>query len=87
MHIDPELKRQLAQRIEKPVAAIVSCEEKCEGVIERLRESGIIVSSTESKLVGVIMIRLTKDQLEHLESVQIPGISAIEYDRETRVME
>jgi hypothetical protein len=86
IHIDPELKRKLAQNIEQPVAAIVSCEGKCEEVIERLKSAGVIISSTESMLVGIIMIQLTRDQLEHLESAKIPGLLAIEYDRETRIM-
>lgn len=87
IHIDPELKHKLAQNIEQPVAAIVSCEGQCEGVVERLRSAGVIISSTESTLVGIIMIQLTRDQLEHLELAKIPGISAIEYDRENRVLE
>ena len=87
MHIDPELKRKLAQNNKQPVAAIVSCEGTCEDVIKRLRAAGVIISSTESALLGVIMIQLTKAQLEHLESAKIEGITAIEYDRETRIME
>ena len=83
--IDSELLEQIRQAGGKRVPVIITCTDRCEPVVEALKQTGVLVTSTDSMILGSIGAVITADQLDVITSMS--GIDTVEYDQEARELD
>jgi len=83
-HVDAVLQDKVAQSRGSLVPVLITCEGQCEEIMKALKAAKIQITSTGSLVFGIIGAEITSEELDVLKSIK--GISAIEYDEETQIL-